>query len=66
MCIITAIFINIEKINFPNFENCSKWKVDILPNNLYRFLDVDDPELSIILKAFNIKIPHKNTSKTIP
>ena len=35
----------------------NKWKVDALPDALYRFMDVDDPDLSLILKAFDIKIP---------
>lgn len=37
----------------------NKWKVDALPGDLYRFADVDDPDLAIILKAFNIDIPPK-------
>lgn len=37
----------------------NKWKVDTLPGDLYRFMDVDDPDLSIILKAFGIDIPAK-------
>ena len=37
----------------------NKWKVDALPDDLYRFADVDDPDLAIILKAFNIDIPTK-------
>ena len=37
----------------------NKWKVDALPDDLYRFMDIDDPDLSLILKAFNIKIPAK-------
>ena len=37
----------------------NKWKVDALPDDLYRFADVDDPDLAIILKAFNIDIPPK-------
>jgi len=36
-----------------------KWKVDSLPGDLYRFLDVDDPDLKLILGAFKIKIPPK-------
>jgi transposase len=36
-----------------------KWKVDSLPGDLYRFLDVDDPDLKLILDAFGIKIPAK-------
>lgn len=37
----------------------NKWKVDALPDDLFRFMDVDDPDLSLILKAFNIEIPPK-------
>lgn len=32
------------------------WKVDALPDDLYRFMDVDDPDLALILKAFGIEI----------
>lgn len=37
----------------------NKWKVDTLPDDLYRFTDVDDPDLALILRAFDIKIPPK-------
>ena len=37
----------------------NKWKVDTLPSDLYRFMDIDDPDLSLILKAFQTKIPPK-------
>ena len=37
----------------------NKWKVDTLPDDLFRFLDVDDPDLKLILDAFNIHIPPK-------
>ena len=37
----------------------NKWKVDILPGDLYRFLDIDDTDLALILKAFDIEIPPK-------
>lgn len=37
----------------------NKWKVDTLPSDLYRFMDIDDPDLSTILKAFNVSIPAK-------
>ena len=37
----------------------NKWKVDTLPDDLYRFMDVDDPDLKLILDAFNISIPPK-------
>ena len=34
----------------------NKWKVDMLPDDLYRFMDVDDPDLKRILNAFSIEI----------
>lgn len=37
----------------------NKWKVDFLPGDLYRFMDVDDPDLRLILDAFGINIPAK-------
>lgn len=37
----------------------NKWKVDKLPSDLYRFMDADDPDLMLILKAFGIEIPPK-------
>lgn len=37
----------------------NKWKVDALPDELYRFMDVDDPDLKQILDAFGISIPAK-------
>lgn len=37
----------------------NKWKVDALPGELYRFMDVDDPDLKLILDAFGINIPAK-------
>lgn len=37
----------------------NRWKVDKLPGDLYRFMDVDDPDLKLILDAFRIKIPAK-------
>ncbi len=37
----------------------NKWKVDALPDDLYRFMDVDDPDLALILKAFHIDLPAK-------
>ena len=42
----------------------NKWKVDALPDDLYRFMDVDDPDMSLILKAFNIEIPAKLYRRT--
>ena len=37
----------------------NKWKVDTLPGDLYRFMDVDTPDLKLILDAFNVQIPPK-------
>ncbi|MBR0133599.1 MAG: hypothetical protein IJM14_11030 [Lachnospiraceae bacterium] len=37
----------------------NKWKVMQLPEDLYMFMDINDPDLALILKAFNIKIPAK-------
>ena len=37
----------------------NKWKVDKLPNGLYRFMDCDDPDLKLILDAFQIELPAK-------
>ena len=36
-----------------------KWKVDSLPRVFYRFMDVDDPDLKLILDSFGIDIPAK-------
>ena len=30
----------------------NKWKVDMMPGDLFRFMDIDDPDLSRILEAF--------------
>lgn len=40
-------------------EALKKWTVDMLPNDLYRFNNIDDPDLKIILDAFEINIPMK-------
>ena len=37
----------------------NKWKVDALPDDMFRFMDIDDPDLALILKAFEIEIPAK-------
>ena len=37
----------------------NKWKVDLLPGDLYRFMDADDPDLKLILDAFGISLPQK-------
>ncbi len=36
-----------------------KWKVDTLSDDLYRFEDMSDPDLKLILNAFHIQIPAK-------
>ena len=47
-------------LNSERIQNAlNKWKVDHLPGDLYRFMDVDDPDLKLILDSFNIKIPAK-------
>jgi transposase len=35
------------------------WLVDLLPCDLYRFMNVNDPDLKLIIDAFGIKIPPK-------
>ncbi len=35
----------------------NKWKVEELSDGLYRFMDVDAPDLKLILDAFGIRIP---------
>lgn len=37
----------------------NKWKVEPLSDDLYRFTDIDDPDLKLILDAFEIDIPVK-------
>ena len=37
----------------------NKWQVDLLPGDYYRFMNTDDPDLKLILDAFNIEIPAK-------
>ena len=37
----------------------NKWSVDILPGDYFRFNNLDDPDLKLILDAFNINIPLK-------
>ena len=36
-----------------------KWQVDKMPGDYYRFLNIDDPDIKLILDAFDIKIPYK-------
>jgi len=37
----------------------NKFKVDRMPDDYYRFLSIDDPDLKLILDAFDIKIDYK-------
>jgi len=42
----------------------NKWKVEHLADDLYRFTDLDDPNLKLILDSFDVKIPAKLFRKT--
>jgi len=37
----------------------NKWQVDLLPGDYYRFMNINDPDLKLILDAFNINISPK-------
>jgi hypothetical protein len=37
----------------------NKWQVDSLPGDYYKFMNTDDPDLRLVLDAFNINIPPK-------
>jgi len=37
----------------------NKWQVEKMPGDYYRFLNINDPDLKIILDAFDIRIPYK-------
>lgn len=37
----------------------NKWQVDLMPNELYRFMNIEDKDLKVILNAFEINIPKK-------
>ena len=37
----------------------NKWQVDKMPDDYFRFLNLNDPDLKLILNAYNIKIPAK-------
>lgn len=37
----------------------NKWTIDKLPGDYYRFNNLDDPDLKLILDTFNIEIPVK-------
>ena len=40
-------------------EALKKWQVDMMPNGLYRFMNIEQEDLKLILNAFNINIPKK-------
>ena len=40
-------------------EALNKWQVDLMPNNMYRFMNIENEDLQTILKAFDIEIPKK-------
>lgn len=40
-------------------EALNKWQVDLMPNELYRFMNIEDDDLKMILNAFEINIPKK-------
>lgn len=42
----------------------NKWTVDIISNDYYRFNNLDDPDLKLILDAFGIDIPVKLFKKS--
>ena len=37
----------------------NKWQVEKMPGDLYRFLNINDPDLKLILDAFKVNIPYK-------
>ena len=43
----------------PGRTALNKWKVDMLPEDYYRFTDLQDPDLAAVLKAFHVNIPAK-------
>ncbi|MDR1322767.1 MAG: IS1634 family transposase [Gracilibacteraceae bacterium] len=40
-------------------EALNRWQVEKLPGDYYRFLNVENPDLKLILDAFGIEIPYK-------
>ncbi len=40
-------------------EDLNKWKVDLMAGDLYRFMDIDAPDLKLILDSLGISIPAK-------
>ena len=48
------------KVMIVSVEEAAKmWQENTLPDDRYRFMDVDDPDLKQILDAFGITIPAK-------
>jgi transposase len=41
----------------------NRWQLEALPGDFFRFLNIDDPDLILILNAFNINIPFKFFSR---
>ena len=37
----------------------NKWQVELLPSDYYKFMNIDDIDLKLILDAFGVKIPPK-------
>jgi len=37
----------------------NKWQIERMPGDLYRFLNINNPDLKLILDAFKINIPYK-------
>ena len=40
-------------------EALNKWQVDLMPNELYRFMNMENEDLKVILNSFDINIPKK-------
>lgn len=40
-------------------EALNKWTVEEIADGYYRFNEIDDPDLMLILKSFGVEIPHK-------
>ena len=37
----------------------NKWQVELLPGDLYKFMNINEPDLKLLLDAFDINIPPK-------
>jgi len=37
----------------------NKWQVELMSNGLYRFMNINDEDLQLILNSFDIKLPYK-------